>query len=117
MVDGCWSKQVNVVSEILQGSVLGLLLFLVYTLELFFILENKLIGHANDSTLITVVPSTVRVTVTESLNHDLDKVSKWCDLHGMKLDASKTETVTVSRSCTMPPVTHINCWWNCTEGV
>ena len=39
-VDGCSSKLVNVVSEVPQGSVLGRLLFLLYTSELFSILEN-----------------------------------------------------------------------------
>ena len=60
----------------MQGSVLGLLLFLLYTSELFAILENKLIGYANDST----VPSAgVRVTVADSLIRDLSRVSEWCD--------------------------------------
>ena len=35
MVDGCRSKMVNVVSGVLPGSVLGPLLFLLYTSELF----------------------------------------------------------------------------------
>ena len=35
MVDGCRSKLVNIVSAVAQGSVLGLLLFLLYTSELF----------------------------------------------------------------------------------
>ena len=72
LVDGCRSKLVNVVSAVPQGSVLGLLLFLQYTSELFSILENKLIGFADDSTLMAVVPSPgARVTVAESLNRDL----------------------------------------------
>ena len=80
MVDGCRSKLVNVVSGVPQGSVLGLLLFFIYTSELFCILENKLICYADDSTLRAVVPSPgVRVTVAESLNSDLVKVSE-CDL-------------------------------------
>ena len=48
MVDGCWSKLVYVVLGVPQGSVLGLLLFLHYTSELFSILKNKLISYADD---------------------------------------------------------------------
>ena len=81
MLDGCRSKLVNFVSGVPQGGVLVPCLFLLYTSELFFVLENKLIGHADDSTLIAVVPSQgVRVTVSESLTRDLVKVSEWCDL-------------------------------------
>ena len=49
MVDGCQSKLFNIVSGVRQGSVLGPLLFHLYTSELFPILENKLIGDADDS--------------------------------------------------------------------
>ena len=55
MVVGCRSKLVNVVSGVPQGSVLGPLLFLLYLSELFSILKNKLIGYADDSTLMAVV--------------------------------------------------------------
>ena len=80
-MDGCRSKLVNVVSGAQQVSVLGPLLFLLHTYELFFILENKLIGYADDSTLIAFVPSPgVRVTVAESPNRDLVRVNTWCDL-------------------------------------
>ena len=47
-------------------------LFLLYTSELFYILENKLIGYADDSTLMSVEPSPgVRVSVAESPILDL----------------------------------------------
>ena len=97
MVGGCRSKLDTVVSGVPQGSVLGPYCS-SYTprLELFSILENKLIGHADDSALIAVVPSSgVRVTVAESLSRDLVKISDWCDLWMMKLNVSKTKTMIV----------------------
>ena len=56
---------------------------------------------------VWVVPSpSIRVAVAESLICDLGRVSEWCDLWGMKLNASKTKTMIVSRSRTMhPPLT------------
>ena len=89
---------------------MGQLLFLLYTSELFSILENKLIGYADDSTLMAVVPSPgVIVAVAETLIRDLGRVSEWCDFLGMKLNASKTKTMIVSRSRTThrqsPPLT------------
>ena len=67
-------------------------------------MENKLIGYADDSTLKAVVPfPRIRVAVAESLMRDLGRVSEWCDLCGMKLNASKTKTMIVSRSRTMQP--------------
>ena len=75
------------------------LLFLLYISEHFFILENKLIGYADDSTLMGVMPFPgVRVPVAESLIHDLGRIHEWCDVWGMKLNASKTKTMIVSRS-------------------
>ena len=97
MVDGCRSKLVNVVSGVPQGSVLGPQLFFLYTAELFSIVENKLCGYADESTLVAVVLSPgERVAVSESTNRDLNRVIVWCNLRGMKLNASKTKTMIVS---------------------
>ena len=59
---------------------------------------------------MAVVPSPgVRVTVPEPLIYELGRVSEWCDLWGMNLNASYTKIMIVSRSRTMhtqtPPLT------------
>ena len=48
-------------------------------------------------------PPGIRDTVAESLIRDLGRVSEWCDLWGMKLNASKTKSMIASRSPTMHP--------------
>ena len=82
-------------------------------------MENKLIGYADDSTLMSVVPSPgVRVAIAESLIRDLGTVSEWYDIWLMNLNVSKTKTMIVSRSRTMHPQSPplIICR-NCAEGV
>ena len=67
-------------------------------------MENKLIGSADDFTFMAVAPSPgVRVELAESLICDLGRVSERCDHLGIKLNASKTKTMIVSRSHTMRP--------------
>ena len=81
VVDGCRSKLVNVVSGLPKESVLDPQLFLLYTLELFSIVENMLYGYADDGTLVAVVLSPgERIAVSESMNRDLNTASVWCNL-------------------------------------
>ena len=84
----------------------------------FSILENKLIGYDDDSTLIAVVPSLGRrVALAASLSRDHVKVSEWCDLWGTKLNASKTKTMNLQVTHNASTVTRINYWRNCAKGV
>ena len=67
-------------------------------------MENKLYGYADYSTLVAVVPSPgERVAVSESMNRDLNRVTVWCNLWGLKLNTCKTKTTIVSRSRTVHP--------------
>ena len=67
-------------------------------------MKHKLYGYADASTLVAVVPFPgERVAISESMNRDLNRVSVWCNLWGMKLNANKTKAMIVSRSRTVHP--------------
>ena len=60
---------VPILSGMLQGSVLGPLLYILYTNEMFELVENILFAYAGDSTLLAVVCKSVdRPAVAASLN-------------------------------------------------
>lgn len=110
VVEGVRNHCVNVVSGVPQCSVLGPLLFLTYTSELFNIVQNDLFSYADDSTLVAVIDSPAdRLDVAQSLNRDLIAINDWYNTWGMKLNAEKTKTMSISRSRTAfprsPPLT------------
>ena len=58
-----------------QGSVLDPLLFILYTHDMGFGMENMFVSYADDATLIARIPSSnMRSDVTESLNRDPSKI-------------------------------------------
>ena len=88
---GVRSSVVNVVSSVPQGSILGPLLFLLYIRDHPPMLENVLVGYADDSTLVASVSSPCkRPTIAASLNRDLVSIDKWCARWGMLINSAKT---------------------------
>ena len=51
LVDGAASKWIPIISVMPQGSVLGPFLFILYSSEMFKLVENRLFACADDSTL------------------------------------------------------------------
>ena len=104
VVDGQFYDYRNVISGVPQESVLGPLLFILYTHDMWFGLENMLVSYADDATVLAHIPSpNMRSDVTESRNRDLSKISTWCNSWGMRLHPNKTRSMIVSRSRTVFP--------------
>ncbi len=75
-VDSCYSDWYSVHSGVPQGSILGPLLFDVYTSYLLQITSNPIYGYADDVTLVATAESPKsRLDVSACLNEDLRFIS------------------------------------------
>ena len=89
VVDGLYGEWNNVFSGVPKGSVLGPLVFILYTHDMWSALENLLVAYADNATLNAVVPSSARMhLVSRSLNRDLAK-NYWCSLWGSRYDCQQ----------------------------
>ena len=101
----CVVRVLVCVSGVPQGSVLGPLLFLLYIADLPRLLQNELVGYADDSTLLCRIPHPRdRSSVAASLNDDLAVISDWCSRWGMMVNPSKTRGMLISSSRTVEPL-------------
>ena len=102
MVDGVASEWIKIISGVLQRSVLGPLLFILYASEMFELVDNRLFDYADDFTLLAVVRKPAdRPAISASLHWDLARIQEWCNLWCMILNPNKTKALFVSRSRTM----------------
>ena len=102
VVDGAASLRIPRISVVPQGSLLGPLIFILYTSETFELVENRLFANADDSTLLAVVCKPAeRPAVSASRNRDLARIQEWSNHWCMILNANKTMALVVSRSRTV----------------
>ena len=79
-LDGKVCASVDVVSGLPRGSsVSEPLSFTFYTSEFFHIVENHIVGFADDTTIYVNIPGQFsQPQVMESLNQDLAALNSWC---------------------------------------
>ena len=91
-----------IVSDMPQGSLLVSLLFILYTSEMFELVENRPYAYADDTTLLAVVCKPAdRCAVAASLNSDLARIQEWCNHWCTILNPNKATALVVSRSKTV----------------
>ena len=72
------------------------LLIIIYTSEMFELIENRLFAYADDSTLMAIVRKLAdRHAVAASLNMDLARIQECCNHWCMILNPNKTKALVV----------------------
>ena len=79
-----------------QGSILGPLLFIIYTNDLFFDIlpTEKIIMYADDTLLLNAGES--EVIASQHAQHCFDKVINWCNLNKLTINSEKTKHLCIS---------------------
>lgn len=103
-MDGSFSHFSPVKSGVPQGSVLGPLLFILYTADMGIGVSSNMISYADDTSLYAPISSPLnRAEVADNLRKDVLTIIGWCNQWGMKLNPTKTHSLIISRSRTSIP--------------
>jgi hypothetical protein len=88
------SQTMKIISDVLQGSILGPLLFLIYINDIAFISNDiKIDLFADDSTLYESGENISKVEV--KLQDHLNNIEKWCKINNMALIPDKSKCMVI----------------------
>lgn len=84
-------------SGVLQGSVLGPFLFLLYINDISTHLDNTVIRLFADDTSLYIIVDNDILTSANSLTHDLGKIKQWSDMWAVEFNPNKTDNLDFGR--------------------
>ena len=106
-VNGVRSKWFGVTQGVPQGSILGPLLFLLYSNDLPSVLKHCQARQYADDTTLSVVDSSTE-SLQMKLNEDLQKVQEWVLANKLCLNVSKTQMMLFSRKRREPELVDVH---------
>ena len=100
-INGCHSSARTVSAEVPQGSILGPILFLLFTNDLPSASQHSTVDiYADDTTVSLLSGVTNELTAMSSaLQQDLDEVSRWSAVNKMVTNSAKTKCLLVTGKC------------------
>ena len=99
IVNGENSNNLNTISGVPQGSILGPLLFLIFINDLPMCLKNTVTNtdmYADDTTIFDI--GTSKDSIQQNLQVALNILQTWCENNGMVLNPSKTKVLLITTS-------------------
>jgi hypothetical protein len=104
LFNGAYSSPKVISSGVIQGSVLGPLLFLIYVNEIDTCISSSfIVKYADDIKLSCAFSNESHVAVSEQLQNDLSKLCRWSSTHGLSLNPNKCKVMHFGRSNTCIP--------------
>ena len=100
VIPGAMSDWAYIKTGVLQGSILGPILFLVYINDIVTDIGANRRLFADDTSLYIIVENPVDASLC--LNRDLQKISNWAQRWLVTYNASKNESMVISRKNPKP---------------
>ena len=85
----------NLTADVPKGSIIGPLLFLVYSNDIVNDINFTICLFADDTSLYIIVDSPKEAS--DKLNQDLEKIAAWADMWLVLFNRNKTEPMIFSR--------------------
>nr|CAH7757999.1 unnamed protein product [Callosobruchus chinensis] len=108
-VDNNYSDFQSVTSGVPQGSVLGPLFFIIYTSDMFKVIEHcNIQGYADDTQLyISFDPKSINIA-NDCINQDLESIYIYASRHNLKLNARKCQVMLFSSRAASDLSSYVN---------